>query len=269
MKFFWKLEACLKEDEPCAPKGSILEQSFKGLFGTACTQFLDTEFMQKVNESKGKVKFIGSGNVTSCKVYAAQPFNYTHCTQRFKQYTEDTVCFDPSEIRTPPRRPFYAFSTYWYLIDALDLPRSHSMHKLEEKIEQMCTTPRSKLLKAGIDEVVVDSACYKALYMVQLLTQGYHFDEEMYQQIQFVRNVNGAEVGWTLGHTIISSNSMPAVTPTEYISDMMFGVCMIGVFCCVLFSICIICTYQGMKSHRYNKQRSPFKPRTNSSRFSF
>ena len=43
---------------------------------------------------------------------------------------------------------------------------------------------RSKLLKSGIDEVVVDSACYKALYMVELLTKGYHFDAQKYEQIQ-------------------------------------------------------------------------------------
>ena len=34
------------------------------------------------------------------------------------------------------------------------------------------------------------------------------------------------------------------ITSTIFFSDMMFGVCMLGVFCCVLFSICVICTYQ-------------------------
>jgi len=248
-------------EEPCGPKESIKEHTFKDLFGTACTKFTDAEFMGKVNKSKGRIQFIGTGNVTQCHACASIPFNYTLCTQRFIQYTEDTVCLNPSEIRPPPKRPFYAFSTYWYLIDALDLPTTHSMQEYKEKVYELCITPRTRLLKAGIEEKVVDSACFKALFMLQLLIEGYHFNQHSYEQIQFVRDLNGAEVGWTLGHTIISSNSMPAVTPTEYISDMMFGVCMIGVFCCVLFSICVICTYQGMKSHKYNKQKSPFKPR--------
>ena len=76
-----KINNFFRIDEPCAPKGSVLQQSFKGLFGTACTQFLDYDFMQKVSESKGKITFIGSGDISRCRVSAANKFNYTLCTE--------------------------------------------------------------------------------------------------------------------------------------------------------------------------------------------
>jgi hypothetical protein len=44
---------------------------------------------------------------------------------------------------------------------------------------------RSRLLSLGLEEVC-DSACFKLLFMQQLLLTGYHFDEESYQRIQVI-----------------------------------------------------------------------------------
>jgi len=245
-------------EEPCAPIGSQIVQSFKDLFGTACTQFLDKQFMNKTKWRKGSVRFVGTGDVSKCKYYADTSFDYTLCTNRFVQYSSDTVCMDPSSILPPTQRTYYAFSTYFYLISSLGLPETHSLQRLEEKVNSLCSSSKSTLLRAGVDEFVADSACYKALFMIQLLTKAYHFDNQTYQQIKFVKELNGADVGWTLGHTIISSNSLPAVAPTQYISDLMFGVCMVGVFFLAILSICVICTFQGRRNSY--KQKSPFRP---------
>jgi len=236
------LEKSIKRviDEPCAPIGSEIVQSIKDLFNKACTQFIDKQFMNKTKVSKGSIRFVGTGEISKCKDFAETSFDYSLCSNRFEQYSSDTVCMDPSTILPPPQRPYYAFSTYWYLISALGLPETHSLQRLEERVNGLCSSHRSSLVKAGVDDFVVDSACYKALFMIQLITKGYHFDNQTYQQIKFVKELNGAEVGWTLGHTIISSNHLPAVAPTQYISDLMFAVCMVGVFFLAILSVLFV-----------------------------
>ena len=53
-----------------------------------------------------------------------------------------------------------------------------------------------------------DSACFQSVLMDRLLTSGYHFDAESWGQIKFVKRIEGAEVGWGLGHSLIQANSL-------------------------------------------------------------
>ena len=41
-----------------------------------------------------------------------------------------------------PATPFYAFSTFWYLVSELGLPSSHSLNILDSKLEELCNSTR-------------------------------------------------------------------------------------------------------------------------------
>jgi len=208
--------------DPCAPSGSRVEHKIRDLFMSPCTQILDSQFMRHLFELKGKLIFTGSGKTEQCAARSAAQFDYQLCTSRFEQYSTDTVCMDAASISPPPPMRFNAFSTYWYLITALGLPEHHSLDRFEEAVDSLCTKSRDELLSAGFSKLVVDSACFKANFMKTLLTKGYHFNHETYGKIKFVKRLGSAEVGWTLGHMILASNSIPALPARIYISPTMF-----------------------------------------------
>jgi hypothetical protein len=43
---------------------------------------------------------------------------------------------------------------------------------------------RARLITRGLEEDITDSACFKLLFMRELLLTGYHFDKESYERIQ-------------------------------------------------------------------------------------
>jgi len=112
------------------------------------------------------------------------------------------------------------------------------------------------LLASGYSEKMVESACFNSRFMRLLLTRGYHFEAESYKNITFVNQIQGSQVGWALGHTIINSNEISALTPTQYISDMMIVVLAALAFgFSVLF---LFFAYQGRKIRRGNRSYQRF-----------
>jgi len=212
--------------DPCGPSGSRVQLKLQDIFDSACTQLNDQDFMNKMGEMNATVEYVGSPDLGQCNDHVLEHFMPQLCESRFKQYSTDIVCLDPSLIISPPNQTFFAMSTFWYLTSALKLPESHDLASYNEKLETVCSLTREELIAEGIMEMVVDTACFKAVFMKALLTEGYHFNDTIYKQIKFVKRVGGADVGWTLGHVVLASNSIPPVQGTIYLSDMMFAALM-------------------------------------------
>ena len=47
------------------------------------------------------------------------------------------------------------------------------------------------------------SICFKGIFMRHLLKFGYHLQD--WDKIEFVKRVSHAEVGWTLGYTLLNA----------------------------------------------------------------
>lgn len=242
-KFLAQGYAPRRIQDPCAPRGSKVRQSAKGLFGAACTQLVDTNFMDYMREMAGKIEFVGSTNHSDCRLRVEEAFNYELCRSRFKQYSSDTVCLDSIAVSYPANSQFYAFSAYWYLTNSIGLKATHSMSRVNERLEDLCYQNRMELLDSGVEEYKVDVICFRTEFMRALLTKGYHFNPTTYKQIKFVNSPDGNDFGWTLGNMIITSNDMPNLWPKVYISDMM-----IVVLLCIAFALSVLAAFFGYQS---------------------
>ncbi|XP_023332999.1 ectonucleoside triphosphate diphosphohydrolase 8 isoform X3 [Eurytemora carolleeae] len=203
-------------EDPCAPLGSVVAQSLKALFSSPCTQFNNKDLMDKVSGVENMVLFVGSSSIDQCRIKVEELFHYDLCIERYRQFTDELVCI--KNTNPPhPQLSYYAFSTYWYLIQVLNLPSQHSLQRYDDASRDLCTKSRNESIEDGVEDKIVDSVCFKSIFMKALLTQGYKIDAENYSKIRFVKRAGSAEVGWTLGHSILVSNSIPEIQPKIYL----------------------------------------------------
>ena len=132
------------------------------------------------------------------------------CMSTWQPMKDELTCLNPADIAPPIHNLTYlAMSTYFYISHHLNMTAPFSMSQFVATTNDICslsaTHPRLQLLK----KVKADtSACFQSLLMLHLLTSGYHFNETSWDQIQFVKRINGTEVGWSLGHAMIQAHSL-------------------------------------------------------------
>jgi hypothetical protein len=229
-------------EDPCAPLGSSVTHTLEELFDSPCTQWKDSNLMKTVVGSEFKVIYSGQGDAGRCREQVEQLFQHKLCLDRYKQYSDELVCMGDVSP-SPPQQEFFAFSTYWYLMQTLNLPQHHSLDRFDSASSDLCSRPRNASLKMGLDDSIVDSACFKSVFMRALLTLGYSFNKTNYEQIKFVKRAGSAEVGWTLGHSIMASNAFKE-EPYKYgLKDYVFVACL--TLFMVAFFLTIFFVYKG------------------------
>jgi len=208
--------------DPCLPEGAVVDTiPLTELYSSPCTNMVDTEFMDKINQSKGNVTFIPDQNQTICHSTIMDLFTPRICRAMFVSQPGETTCLDPSTIPPPGNMKYLAFSTYWYITNKLGLPSNFPLAKLTDITEQLCQARINSTVLAPLDSVAND-ACFKASFMTQLLTRGYHFNSSTWPQISFVKRVDKTEVGWGLGYAVAQANSLPPTEGRQYISLPLF-----------------------------------------------
>ena len=194
-------EAFVVED-PCLPVGSSIDPvPASELFVSPCTKLRDQQFMNHMKEANISIGFISSQNMSQCSSAISDQFNPAVCTALFAVPDAEETCIDPTSIPSPPgRMRFIAFSTYWYLKTGMDLGSSFSFEDFNSRVTEICSRNRSSSSN-------VNKTCFQGLFMIHLLEQAYHFKPSNWHQIEFLKRVSGAEVGWSLGHALIEANS--------------------------------------------------------------
>ena len=203
--------------DPCLPEGAVVDTiPLTELFSSPCTNMMDTEFMDKINQSKGNVTFIPDQNQTICLSSIMDLFTPRICLAMFVPQPGETTCLDPSTIPPPGNMKYLAFSTYWYITNKLGLQSNFPLAKLTDITEQLCQAHINSTVLAPLGSVA-NIACFKASYMTQLLTRGYHFNSSTWPQISFVKRIDKTEVGWGLGYAVAQANSLPPTEGRQYI----------------------------------------------------
>merc|ERR1719312_766200 len=169
--------------DPCLPNPSYpSELPLADIFSSPCTQVRDKGMKTYFENSNLTVGFYG-GTVL-----------------RGNQECSDLV-------RQQSVLTYLAMSTYFYLTRGLRLTAPFSLATFRERTEKICSLGQDHPDLACLGKNA-DSACFQSVLMDILLTSGYHFDSESWNQIKFVKRVEGAEVGWGLGHALIQANNL-------------------------------------------------------------
>jgi len=216
--------------DPCLPSGTLTRPvRLAQLYSSPCTAMVDEIFMEKVMESDVSVTFYSDNstsghNQTLCSTLVVDQFSSEVCQSMFAPHPDptETTCMEPAIFPQPGHIKYLAFSTYWYLTQGLELPSSFSMSEFNERTSTICNLTSSSPVLAQLGRVA-EMACFQATFMYHLLTTGYHFSEDTWPRIRFVKRVAEAEVGWSLGHAIIDANELN-VAPARFISLPVFVV---------------------------------------------
>merc|ERR1719312_1689396 len=198
--------------DPCLPNPSYpSELPLADIFSSPCTQVRDIGMKTYFENSNLPVRFYGGtvlrGN-QECSDLVRQQFVPEVCDEIWQSIEGESKCLDPNTIPGPQSDLTYlAMSTYFYLTRGLRLTAPFSLATFRERTEKICSLGQDHPDLAGLGKNA-DSACFQSVLMDILLTSGYHFDSESWNQIKFVKRVEGAEVGWGLGHALIQANNL-------------------------------------------------------------
>jgi len=260
------LTSPLQVFDPCLPPGSSLNLSISSMFWSPCTTYKDQQFLDIVRNVEGnhayEVTLVPGGEHT-CSEEIAQQFNPDWCKNTYIQPDVEVICLDPSTIPSPNNHSFLAFSTYWYLTTGLGLnpgyldsftdneaPFSFPMAKFDDTTQHICSLPLSELKDQLKLMPRPKEACFQANFMRALLTTGYHFDSDSWENISFVKRLGNppAEVGWTLGHAIIQANKEENNLVKPCISNTVFVVLLGFSFLCVFFVLAFCQEFQSRRA---------------------
>jgi len=238
--------------DPCLPKDYKSSPiALENIFNSPCTSLQDKSFMEKIMGKRMNVIFKARQNHSSCSNNILELFDPSTCQAKFEAIDGEETCMDPNVIPEPGNLKFLAFSTYWYLASGLNLTSSFTLNEFNDQMTELCSSSihSSKLEKL---KDLAPRACFQATFMKHMLTKAYHFNEDTWTQISFVKRISDAEVGWSLGHAIAHASKDKFRKEASFISKPLF----VALVCCslVLMVVAVIAILQGrLVSIPYNR----------------
>ncbi|XP_074475924.1 ectonucleoside triphosphate diphosphohydrolase 1 isoform X1 [Sebastes fasciatus] len=190
--------------DPCFNPGYSVDKEFSELYDSPCVSPLKPEGHPK------KYTHIGTGNFSQCQETIRRVFNFTYC-----QYSQ---CSFNGVFQPRLQGPFGAFSAYFFVMNFLNLtdPSIH-LEAVKEKLKSYCDTPWNELqdMYPKANRKYLAEYCFSGTYIVTLLTEGYNFTSQSYNDIKFIKKIKGSDAGWTLGYMLNLTNMIPAEAPDK------------------------------------------------------
>ncbi|XP_033755947.1 ectonucleoside triphosphate diphosphohydrolase 2-like isoform X2 [Pecten maximus] len=215
---------------PCGPLGKNITVSYVDVFEAPCT----SDSRPSGIDRNTTYVFEGRSDDLSCHMAVQQLFNLTD------------ICPHPPCTFNGTYQPkvygkYYAFSNFFYEMEFLNLtsPKMSPETKLSDVVAAvgtLCEKPWSEVqyMKTDIKSLLPEF-CFRGRYILTLLNEIYKFDDVdgSWQKISFVKDLDGTEIGWSLGYMISESVHLSAVTPTTVLSLVTF-VLLVILFCVFL-----------------------------------
>ena len=233
---------------PCLPKGYSVNLTADDV------TTLRTDFCSRgvaFNESIVAVTFVGTSDSDECQTLA-------------EALVEDGQ--PPPRMGTGqppvPTQQFFAFSGYYYLVDFLCSSRGVpecepgknngwvlSPSGLRAATSRLCAETAAKLRDdtPSVPDKYLMDYCYQGHYVASVLTSGYEFAHDT-TQIEFVKDVDGKDVGWTLGYLLYDA-TLESGAGTSHVVPMaglLAGIVVSGLL--LVFGVLLL--YRAFKSHR-------------------
>ncbi|XP_021050221.1 ectonucleoside triphosphate diphosphohydrolase 2 [Mus pahari] len=190
---------------PCWPKGYSTQVLLREVYQSPCTM---GQRPQTFNSS-ATVSLSGTSNAALCRDLVSGLFNISSCP--FSQCSFNGV-FQP-----PVAGNFIAFSAFYYTVDFLKtlmgLPVG-TLEQLEEATETTCNQTWAELqARVPGQQTRLPDYCAVAMFIHQLLSRGYRFDERSFSGVVFEKKAADTSVGWALGYMLNLTNLIPADLP--------------------------------------------------------
>ncbi|XP_019612383.2 ectonucleoside triphosphate diphosphohydrolase 2 [Rhinolophus sinicus] len=190
---------------PCWPRGYSTQVLLRDVYQSPCTV---AQRPQTFNSSS-RVHLSGSSNPALCRSLVLGLFDFSSC--RFSQCSFNSI-FQP-----PVAGDFIGFSAFFYTVDFLrtvmGLPVA-TMKQLEDATFTLCNQTWSELqARAPNEGARLPDYCAGAMFVQQLLSRGYGFDDRAFGRVTFQKKAGDTAVGWALGYMLNLTNLIPAEPP--------------------------------------------------------
>ncbi|XP_031306849.1 ectonucleoside triphosphate diphosphohydrolase 2 [Camelus dromedarius] len=190
---------------PCWPRGYSTHVLLRDVYESPCTA---AQRPQTFNSS-ARISLSGRSDPALCRGLISQLFNFSSC--RFSRCSFNGI-FQP-----PVAGNFIAFSAFFYTVDFLrtvmGLPVA-TLQQLEAAVVTVCNQTWSELLaRAPGERARLPDYCAGAMFVQQLLSRGYRFDERTFGGVTFQKKAGDTAVGWALGYMLNLTNLIPADPP--------------------------------------------------------
>ncbi|XP_043422742.1 ectonucleoside triphosphate diphosphohydrolase 2 isoform X1 [Prionailurus bengalensis] len=217
---------------PCWPRGYSTQVLLQDVYESPCTV---AQRPQTLNSST-RVSLAGSSDPALCRGLILGLFNFSSC--RFSRCSFNGIFqppvagnfmvspgggsgagalwrVGPAHGETVP--PLQAFSAFFYTVDFLrsvmGLPVA-TLQQLETAVVAVCNQTWSQLqAKAPGQRARLPDYCAGAMFVQQLLSRGYGFDERAFGGVTFQSKAGDTAVGWALGYMLNLTNLIPAEPP--------------------------------------------------------
>ncbi|GFT39499.1 ectonucleoside triphosphate diphosphohydrolase 3 [Nephila pilipes] len=188
--------------DPCLPVGYKYNITGANLFKRPCTNstrfpevFKDETYMKK------NYTFVGESSPERCRDDVSKLLDNDICDKYgFKE------CFKKLD-NIPDDQEYLAFATYYFTTSFLNVTKS-SLEEYEQAMETFCIKNIAEVQKISKSKFATQY-CFNAKYIHEVLINGFRFQNSTWKNIQFVQNIAGKDVGWTLGYMINATNLIP------------------------------------------------------------
>ncbi|XP_019496267.1 PREDICTED: ectonucleoside triphosphate diphosphohydrolase 2-like isoform X2 [Hipposideros armiger] len=228
---------------PCWPKGYSTQVALRDVFESPCTAGQRPQTFH----SSDRVHLSGSSNPALCRSLVLGLFNISSC--RFSRCSFNGV-FQP-----PVAGNFIGFSAFFYTVDFLrtvmGLPVT-TIEQLEAAVVTLCNQAWSELQARAPDQGDrLPHYCAGAMFVQQLLSRGYGFDQRTFGGVTFQKKAGDTAVGWALGYMLNLTNLIPA-EPSRLLkgTDFSSWVVLLLLFAALLLAalVLLLCQARSTKS---------------------
>nr|XP_020037492.1 ectonucleoside triphosphate diphosphohydrolase 2 isoform X1 [Castor canadensis] len=190
---------------PCWPRGYSSQVLLGDVYQSPCTA---SQRPQTFNSS-ARVSLSGTSNPALCRGLVSGLFDFSSCP--FSR------CSFNGTFQPPVTGNFIAFSAFYYTVDFLrtvmGLPVA-TLQQLEVATVTICNQTWAELqARAPGQQARLVDYCAGAMFVQQLLSRGYGFDERTFRGVAFQKKAADTAVGWALGYMLNLTNMIPADPP--------------------------------------------------------
>ncbi|GFQ79491.1 ectonucleoside triphosphate diphosphohydrolase 1 [Trichonephila clavata] len=194
--------------DPCLPVGFNRELDIKSLSEKPCLMNKDFTQWMKNHTNINKLNVTGAGNYTLCKKSVDYILDESACKDLgFDQ------CLKAPNLGSLNIK-FMAFSGFYYVVNFLNA--TGSLDKLITATKEWCNLTWDEIKQSQPESQLqyVSRYCFAATYIIELLTSKYGFDSTSWKNLEFSNQIEGADVGWSLGFMIDATNGIPEEFPS-------------------------------------------------------
>ncbi|XP_030638615.1 ectonucleoside triphosphate diphosphohydrolase 3 [Chanos chanos] len=183
---------------PCYPSGFNITMTTHSIFDSVCTQKPD-----KVDPNRD-ITFFGRSDPAQCGILVRSIFDLSSCRGAAN-------CSLEGVYQPPVTGKFMGYAGFYYTAWALNLKGSNTLEKYNSTMWKFCSMNWTSLKQNyNITEKHLKSYCYSANYVHTILSEGYKFNADNWESLNFQREVSNTSIAWSLGYMLNLSNMIPA-----------------------------------------------------------